>query len=62
MHGEFFLNKLELSDQKDQNNGILRDENNKEKFLSPIKGFVLSKTDFQLMYFMVNIFLKGNIY
>ena len=58
MHVGFVLNKLELSDQKNQNNGILRDENDKGKLLLPMNGFVSSETDCQLMYFMVNIFLK----
>ena len=42
-----FVNKLELSDQKYELNGNLRDENYKERFLFPIKDFVSFGTDCQ---------------
>ena len=35
-----FLNKLQLNDQKYQNNGTVRDESYKRKFLFPMKDFV----------------------
>ena len=56
-----FVDKLELSDQKYQTNGIVRDENYKGKFLFNINYFVLFGIDHQSMYFMSNIFLKYNI-
>ena len=56
-----FLHKLDLSDQKYQTNGVLRDENDKEKLFFPIKYFVSYGTYRQLMYFMSNIFLKDKI-
>ena len=56
-----FLNKLELSDQKYQNNGNLRDEHYNGKFLFPMKYFVSFGTDCHSMYFMSTRFLKKNI-
>ena len=56
-----FVNKLELSDQKYQNNGNLRDENFKGKFLYPMKDFVSFGTYHQSMYFMSTILLKYKI-
>ena len=56
-----FVNKLELSDQKYQTNGNLRDENYKGKFLFSMKDFVSLGTDSQSMYLMSTIFLKYNI-
>ena len=35
-----FFNRIEISDQKHQNNGVLRDENDKGKLLFTMKGFV----------------------
>ena len=55
------MNKLELSDQKYQTNGNIIDENYKGKFLFTIKDFESFGTDGQLMYFMLNRFLKDNI-
>ena len=47
-----FVNKLELSDQKYQTNGNLRDENYNGKLLFFMKDFVSIGTDCQSMYFM----------
>ena len=47
-----FVNKLELSDQKHQTNGVVRDENYKESLLFPMNDFVSLGTDCQSMYFM----------
>ena len=47
-----FVNKVESSDQKYQNNGNIRDEHYKGKFLFPMKEFVLFITDRQIMYLM----------
>ena len=54
----YFVNTLELSDQKYQTNSKVRDENHKGKFLFPMKVFVSFGTDRQSMYFMSNKFLK----
>ena len=56
-----FVNKLELSDQKYQTNGNVRDENYNRKLLFPMKDFVAFGTYFQSMYFMSIILLKYNI-
>ena len=53
-----FLNKLEISDQKYQTNGNVRDENSKGKILFLIKEFVSFRTDCQVVYFMSTKFLK----
>ena len=53
-----FVNKLDLSNQKYQTNGNVRDENYDGKFVFPIKDFVSLDTDLQSIYFMSNIFLK----
>ena len=42
-----FMNKPELSDQKDQTNDDLRDENYKGKYLFTMKEFVSFGTDCQ---------------
>ena len=47
-----FLNKLELSDQKYQTNGIVRYENYGRKFLFTMKYFVSFGTDSQSVYFI----------
>ena len=47
-----FVNKLELSDQKYQTNGILGSENYKEKFLFPMKEYSLFGTDHQSIFNM----------
>ena len=47
-----FVNKLELSDQKHQTNGVVRDENYKESLLFPMNDFVSLGTDCQSLYFM----------
>ena len=54
----YFVNKLELSDQKYHTNANVRYEYYKEKFLFPMKDFVSFGTDFQSMYFMSIILLK----
>ena len=56
-----FVNNIELSDQKYQNNVNVRYESYKVKFLFTMKDFVSSVTDHQLMYFMSNRLLKDNI-
>ena len=55
------MNKLELSDQKYQKNGNVRDEKYKGKLLFPIKDFVLISTDLQSMHFMSTRWIKDNI-
>ena len=42
-----FVNKIELSDQKYQTNGNVRDGNYKGRFLFPMKGFASFLTDCQ---------------
>ena len=49
-----FVNKLELSDQKYQTNGVVRHENYNQKFLFIMKDFVSLGTDCQSIYFMSN--------
>ena len=56
------VNKLELSDQKYQTNGIVRDENYKENFLYHMNYFLSFGTDHQSMHFMSTILLKEKIY
>ena len=56
-----FVNKLELSDQKYQTNGNIRNESNKENLLFPMKYFVSLGTDRQSMYFMSTRLLKDKI-
>ena len=56
-----FVNKIELSDQKYQNNVNVRYESYKGNFLYTMKEFVSSLTYHQSMYFMSNIFLKDKI-
>ena len=53
-----FVNKLDLSDQKDQTNGNVKYENYKGKLLFPMNDFVEFVTDCQSMYFISTIFLK----
>ena len=53
-----FANKLELSDQKYQTDGTVRDESYKVKWLFPMKHFVSFVTYCQPMYFMSTKFLK----
>ena len=55
-----FVNKLDLSDQKYQANGNVRDESYMGN-LFPMKDFVSFVTDFQEIYFMLTIFLKYSI-
>ena len=55
------LNKLDLSDQNNQTNEIVRDQSYKGKFLFTMKDFVLFRTYRQSMYFMSNRLLKYNI-
>ena len=55
-----FVNKLELSDQKYQTNGNVRDENYKGKFGFPIEDFVSFGADLQTMYYMSTRFLKDS--
>ena len=57
-----FVNKPELSDQKNQTNGILIEENCNGELLFPMKEFVSFGTDRKSMYFMSTRFLKENIY
>ena len=57
----FFVNKLELSDQKYKTIGNLRDENYKWKFSFPMKNCVSFGTYLQSMYFMSIRFLKDKI-
>ena len=45
------VNKLELSDQKYQTNGNVRDENYNRKLLFPMKDFASFGTDRQSMFF-----------
>ena len=54
-------NKLDLSEQKDQTNGIVRDENYKGKFLFTMKDFVSFGRNHQSMYLMSTILLKYRI-
>ena len=56
-----FVNKLELSDRKYQTIINLRDTNYKDKFLFPIKDFLLFGTDCQSMYIIPTKLLKDNI-
>ena len=44
-----FTNKIDLCDQKYQNNGNVRDENYNLTFIFPIKDFVSFGTDRQSM-------------
>ena len=53
-----FVNKIELVDQKYPNNGNVRVENYKRKFLFTMKDFAPFCKDFQSMYFISIIFLK----
>ena len=57
-----FINKLELSDQKHQTNGTVRDENYKVKFLFPMKEFLSFGTDLHSICFMSTILLKDKIH
>ena len=54
----YFVNKLELSDQKCQNNENIGDENYKRKFLFTMKYFVSFGIDCRSMYLMSTILLK----
>ena len=56
-----FVNKPELSDQKYQTNGNLRDKNYNGKFLFTMKEFVSFGRDSQSMYLMSIGFLIDNI-
>ena len=56
-----FVNKLELSDQKYQTNGKIKDQNHNENFLFIMKDFVLFDTYHQSRYYMSTIFLKDKI-
>ena len=56
-----FVTKLELSDQKYQTIGNVRDENHKENFLLPLKDFVSFSTDLMSMYLMSTRLLKDNM-
>ena len=56
-----FFNKLELSDQKHQTNGNIRDENYKGIFLFNMKDFVSFRTYCKSMYFIPTRFLEENI-
>ena len=53
-----FLNKLDLSDQKYQINGNVRDDNYKGDLLFPMKYFVSFVTYQKSMYFISTEFLK----
>ena len=55
------VNKLELSAQKYQTNGNVRDENYKENLLLTFKDFVSFVTDPSSMYFMSTIVLEDKI-
>ena len=55
------VNKPELSDEKYQTYGNVRDEHYNGNFLFPMKDFVSFGTDFQSMYFMSSVFLKDKI-
>ena len=50
-----FVNKLDLSDQKYQNNGNVRHENDKGKLLFTMKDFVLYFTR-KLKQFLFEVF------
>ena len=56
-----FVNKLEVSGQKYQTNGNIRDEKYNGNFLFPIKYFLSFDTDCPSMYFMSTIFLKEKV-
>ena len=56
-----FLNKLELSNQKHQSNGTVRDDKYKVNFLFPMKEFMSYGIDPQSMFYMSTILLKYNI-
>ena len=55
------MNTIELTNQKYQTNGTLKDENYKGKLLFFMKKFVSFGTYRQSMYFMSTILLKYNI-
>ena len=57
----YFVNKIELSGQKYNTNGNVRDENYNGKFLFTMKDFVSFGTDCQSIYFMSTRFLKEKI-
>ena len=56
-----FVNIIELSDQKYQTNGNVRDENYKVRFLFTMMEFVSFRIDILLMYFMSTKLLKNKI-
>ena len=49
-----FVNKIELSDQIYQNNGIVRYENYKGRCIFPMRDLVPLGSDSQSMYFYLN--------
>ena len=51
-----FVNKLELSDQKYENNSNVGDEKHKGKLLFSMKEFLSFGKDHQSMYFMSTIY------
>ena len=57
----YFVNKLDLSDQKYKTNGNIRNESYKGKFLFFMKDFVSFGTYCQSMYLMQIIFLIDKI-
>ena len=56
-----FVNEIELSDKKYQNNWTVRDDNYKGKFLFFKNQFLSFLTDRQSMYFMSTRLLKYKI-
>ena len=53
-----FVNKIDSSEQRYQNNETVIYKNYKLKFLFPIKDFLLFGTGCQSMYFISTKFLK----